>query len=419
MPPPQPIAHLHLTLDRRRRRRLWRLVHPWTAGLDLVLSGVCLGLLAAALATQVVEMALVAAAAGLVLVGLRELRCAWATRGLAAPQTVVHRLYDDGLVLTAPGWPQGLLITWRELAPSRVWGSSVAFRAGPWVVLVEREEVAPATAWDVLVSRLDEARQAARSARRRRRPPRGAAPLAPYAALARHWDKAGAPTLWHRAQLLETLGVLPEQATGGWIDLGCGTGRLLAWHHERFAWCLGIDLSDDMIAVAKGRRPAAIAFRCGCMETVSVDAPAALLTCFGDALNYLDPEGLVRAMARIRAALAPDGVAVVDWLEPRQALRTNRYAAGPDVVVATRVERGALRSWVDTPDGWEEHTRRGITAAELDAAARAAGLAVKWEVSTGWAGGHSFATLRWADPGTAPTAGAHPGPQPAGGADLG
>src|SRR5690349_19797151 len=44
---------------------------------------------------------------------------------------------------------------------------------------------------------------------------------------------------------------------GALIDLGCGTGRLLLPFARRGYWVLGVDLSDEMLAVAGARADAA------------------------------------------------------------------------------------------------------------------------------------------------------------------
>jgi ubiquinone/menaquinone biosynthesis C-methylase UbiE len=47
------------------------------------------------------------------------------------------------------------------------------------------------------------------------------------------------------------LGALPQpRSSGRLLDLGCGTGRLLLHAARRGYWCLGVDLSMEMLAVA-------------------------------------------------------------------------------------------------------------------------------------------------------------------------
>ena len=108
------------------------------------------------------------------------------------------------------------------------------------------------------------------------------------------------------------------------VDLGCGSGlwaRELAKAGYRV---LGIDLSEQMIAIARKRVPEA-EFRVGSLFDADIPLCHAV-TAVGEVLNYLlDPKGhsgerLLALFHRVYAALVPGGVFIFDLAEPGQVL---------------------------------------------------------------------------------------------------
>lgn len=84
---------------------------------------------------------------------------------------------------------------------------------------------------------------------------------------------------------------------------------------------LGVDLSEDMIALARRRAPEA-EFRVGSLFEAGLP-PCKAVTSIGECLNYTpDPESsersLYRIFRRVRDALSPGGVFVFDLAEPGQ-----------------------------------------------------------------------------------------------------
>jgi SAM-dependent methyltransferase len=54
--------------------------------------------------------------------------------------------------------------------------------------------------------------------------------------------------------LLESLATVPWESAGRAVDLGCGTGRIGAWLHERGVSTIdGVDLTPEMLARARAR----------------------------------------------------------------------------------------------------------------------------------------------------------------------
>ena len=118
------------------------------------------------------------------------------------------------------------------------------------------------------------------------------------------------------------------------VDVGCGPG-IAAQRFVRAGYdVLGIDVSRDMLALARQTAPAAT-FRHG--SFVDADLPDCVaVTALGEVLNYdfaPDAEDHIAAFfARARAALRPGGILVLDVAGP------GRLAGGPE------------RSWFDGRD---------------------------------------------------------------------
>jgi len=98
------------------------------------------------------------------------------------------------------------------------------------------------------------------------------------------------------------------------LDLGCGTGVLCEALSARGIDTLGVDLSEDMIAVASARAPG-LRYRVGNMVTLETERRFDLVTCTGDALNHVtDIEDIRRVFRNVHRALNPGGLFVFDLL---------------------------------------------------------------------------------------------------------
>lgn len=116
------------------------------------------------------------------------------------------------------------------------------------------------------------------------------------------------------------------------LDLGCGTGVLCETLHARGIDTLGVDLSADMIAVARQRSPG-LSYAVGDMVSYLPNRRFDLVTCTGDALNHVtDLADVARVFANAREALNPGGLFAFDLLkddevplgEPFEATFTQR-----------------------------------------------------------------------------------------------
>lgn len=100
------------------------------------------------------------------------------------------------------------------------------------------------------------------------------------------------------------------------LDVGCGTGALVRSLRQRGVQARGIDLSPDMVRIAKSRGPRG-AFALGDAADFSVGDECALVTSTFDVTNHLRTDGkLSRFFACAARALAPGGVLLFDAVTP-------------------------------------------------------------------------------------------------------
>jgi SAM-dependent methyltransferase len=131
------------------------------------------------------------------------------------------------------------------------------------------------------------------------------------------------------------------------LDLGCG-GGLWARHLAGAGYqVLGLDLSPDMIALARKRVPEGT-FRTG--SFLDGDFPdCTAITALGECLNYLfdkrnDRSSLCRLFRRAFRALRPGGLLVFDVAEPGRARGATRsFWEGPDWACLTKYLRDERR----------------------------------------------------------------------------
>ena len=95
--------------------------------------------------------------------------------------------------------------------------------------------------------------------------------------------------------------------TGVIADIGCGPGHVAAYLHGLGAQVIGIDLSPEMVAVAR-KRALAIPFETGSMLNLDVpDATWGGIVAFYSII-HLPPEARPLALAEFHRALRPGGL---------------------------------------------------------------------------------------------------------------
>lgn len=100
------------------------------------------------------------------------------------------------------------------------------------------------------------------------------------------------------------------------LDLACGTGNLTIPLAQAGFQMTGLDLSPEMLAVARGKAAEAdldIAFVCQDMRRPYAGAPVNVVTCFYGGLNFLNSsQALQEGLAATYAALKPGGLFVFE-----------------------------------------------------------------------------------------------------------
>lgn len=131
------------------------------------------------------------------------------------------------------------------------------------------------------------------------------------AELAGRYDERLAGTPLAEVDVVFTLEQFPP--AGRVVDLGCGTGRLLAALAARGFDCVGVDLSPEMLAVARRKVPAAEFVQANLVELdalpdASFDAAACLFSTLGMIGGADNRRRVLGHFARI---LKPGGVLVL------------------------------------------------------------------------------------------------------------
>ena len=103
--------------------------------------------------------------------------------------------------------------------------------------------------------------------------------------------------------------------THGVIDLGCGTGLVLACVISAFAWGIGLDISPEMIRHARQKRLAHAEFLVGDGFNLGrICRPAGAILSRGVLLSHYGPEQGAALLAATRPVLMPGGFLMCDFL---------------------------------------------------------------------------------------------------------
>ena len=110
-------------------------------------------------------------------------------------------------------------------------------------------------------------------------------------------------------------------ASHGIIDAGCGTGVVLAEVISAFAWGIGVDISPQMIRIARAKRLAKTHFLVGdCFNLPSLCPKAGAVFSRGVLLSHYGCEQGQSILEAARSILLPGGFSVFDFLN--KAART-------------------------------------------------------------------------------------------------
>lgn len=127
-------------------------------------------------------------------------------------------------------------------------------------------------------------------------------------------------------------------ATHGVIDAGCGTGLVLAEVTSRFAWGIGVDISQGMIRAARRKRIPKTEFLVGdCFALSGICPPAGAILSRGVLLSHYGPRQSALLLKTLARSLVPKGFLLLDFLNPyardqyRPLPDAKTYFYGPDV----------------------------------------------------------------------------------------
>jgi len=135
------------------------------------------------------------------------------------------------------------------------------------------------------------------------------------------YDAVGVTDLHHLSTLLR-----PGDTV---LDVGCGTGRDMAWLVEHGYAATGVDPSTEMIAEAHRRYaiPDGTLHQDTLPALTTVDGPFTAITCI-HVLHHLEDTTLLDALYRLRSLLAPGGFLVIKVPSRHAAVTDDRHTDG-------------------------------------------------------------------------------------------
>jgi SAM-dependent methyltransferase len=138
-------------------------------------------------------------------------------------------------------------------------------------------------------------------------------PVAAYSRLAEVYDEIVIDPCHDRwASFLDELWSADPVGVRSVLDLCCGTGLLAGELIARGYRAVGVDASDEMLALARERLGPEAPLSRTTLPELSVEGVFDAAVCTFDGLNYLTPEELRLTMAAIALRLRPAGWLVFD-----------------------------------------------------------------------------------------------------------
>jgi len=116
----------------------------------------------------------------------------------------------------------------------------------------------------------------------------------------------------HCAAFLHDLWSADPEGVRSVLDLCCGTGLLASELIARDYRVVGVDASDSMLALARGRLGPEVALSCMTLPELPGDDVYDAAVCTFDGFNYLTPDELRRTMDAVATRLRPAGWLVFD-----------------------------------------------------------------------------------------------------------
>lgn len=212
----------------------------------------------------------------------------------------------------------------------------------------------------------------------------GGPELEPYRGLADAWDWYNSAQLPDYPSYLTALARRRGLVLRSVLDVACGTGLLSFRLGSAVEEVIGLDASEPMLTVARGRQRGT--FVRGDFRDFNLGRQFNAAVCASNSLNYVADRGdLGRAFAAVGRHLRPGGVFVFDTSTERlMRLLSGLYlhveqAGGRRFVLQFNydAERRRETSRAILPAGVETHRRIPLDPADVIAAAKGSGLEVE------------------------------------------
>ncbi len=118
--------------------------------------------------------------------------------------------------------------------------------------------------------------------------------------------------------LLEVLRARLGRTPASWLDVACGTGQHLATLADAVPEVVGVDLSPEMLDVARARLGGRVELRVADQRDLRLERTFDVVSSLFSSIGYAkDLEGLDRTLVTLAQHVAPGGALVVEpWVDP-------------------------------------------------------------------------------------------------------
>ncbi len=170
-----------------------------------------------------------------------------------------------------------------------------------------------------------------------------------YHALADHYDRFMSTDYEARADYILYVYRKHDKAPASLLDLACGSGSMTAAFHRRGIDMIGVDSSEEMLALAAEKCPDSLLL-CQDMRELDLYDVVDGAVCTLDSFNHLpDTKAIGDTLDRLRLFIAPNGLLVFDVNTPYK----HQHILGDNTFVFE--EDGVMCVWQN------EFDKRGCT----------------------------------------------------------